>query len=240
MPLWHYLLICYMAFRLSVSLIVSLSCLANAFSQVYVKSDGNVDVDGDPGSFLLQKKYIPKNEGSKLLFKEFNWGLIYVKGRAQKNNLNIDLDENVVVFAYQDATRQLHFAGIDSVVFDKFKVIFKLAGLQGCLLVYDAGEHKIIDYKTASLKEPNYNRSLDVGNRDNLWVINDTYYLVKRTEDYFDKTLGVEELPSNKKKIAQLFNNSEEVLAFIKGKKLNFKGVEDYVLLFTEFPGSLK
>ena len=125
----------------------------------------------------------------------------------------------------KDEIRQLSFTGVDSVVFGNFKVIFKVSELRGCLLAYNVGGHSIIDHKSASLAESGYNKSLDVGNRDNKWIIKDDYYLVKVLDDYYDEDHGVSKIPSSKKKIAQLFDNTDEVSAYIKKNNLKFKTV---------------
>ena len=222
-----------------IGLVLLLISQLTSVAQEYVKPDGNLDVNGDPGSTMMQKKYIPKNEGSKLLFDEMYGGKIYVKGRGQTNDLNIDLEQKIVLFKVKNEIRQMNFSGIDSVVFGNFKVIFKLADLRGCLLAYNVGGHSIIDYKTASLDESDYNKSLDVGNRDNKWVIKDEFYLVKLIDDYYDEDYGVVKIPTSKKKISQLFNNSDEVTIFIKENSLKFKEVEDFVKLFSEYSEKL-
>jgi hypothetical protein len=211
----------------------------SSVAQEYVKTDGNLDVNGDPGSTMMQKKYIPKNEGSKLLFDDYYGGKIYVKGRSQGNDLNIDLEKKTVLFKVKNEIRELNFSGVDSVVFSKFKVIFTLGELRGCLLAYNVGVHTIIDHKTASLDESDYNKSLDVGNRDNKWIIKDEFYLVKLIDDYYDEDYGVVKIPSSKKKITQLFSNSDEVSTYIKKNNIKFKVVEDYVKLFSEYSEKL-
>ena len=209
-------------------------------AQGIVNKDGNVDVPGKPGDNILEKKYIPKNIGSQLLFERYYQGSIYFKEKAQVNNVNIDLEKNLILFEAKGNLMQLDFHEVDSVTFENFKIIFNLGDLHGCLLVYDVGPHNLINSKKAALKESDYNKSLDVGSRDNKWIITDDFYLEKYSNAYYEKDYGVIELPSSKKKFSALFLNSDVVLHYIKENKVKLDEVEDLVTLFHKYSADLR
>ncbi len=204
----------------------TLSTLVSA--QVYVKSEGSLDIDGDPGSPLFQKKYIPKTVGTKLLFDEYYNGRIYVKGSSQSHNINIDLDESAIFFDLRGEDQYLDFSAIDSIVFEKFNIVFRKGELNGCMLVYRVGNLEILNQKEAELITPNYVKSMDVGSRDNKWVIKDSYYIVRK-----GKFTPVK-LPASKKKVIKFFKDRSRAQQYIAENDLRFKDVRDYVELFSD------
>ena len=68
----------------------------------------------------------------------------------------------------------------------------------------------------------------------------DEFYLEKFSIAHYEKDYGIIKLPSNKKKVSELFVNSDEALSYIKSEKLKLDDAEDLVKLFNKFGDDLK
>jgi hypothetical protein len=223
--------------------IISILVLVVVYSSVLSQDNinqGSVQAPNKPGDSVFEKVYVPKNAGSKMLFDADYSAIVFFGDKPEKKDLNIDLEENIILYTTNGRLMQLDYIDVDSISFDNFKIIFTLGDLQGCMLVYNMGPHNLINRKTASLKESDHNKALDVGEKDNKWIVKDEFYLEKFSVAHYEKDYGIFKLPSKKKKVSELFVNSDEALSYIKSEKLKLDEAEDLVKLFDKFGDDLK
>ena len=203
-------------------------------------NQGSVQVPNKPGESVFEKVYVPKNVGSKMLFDSYYSAVVFFGDKPEKKDLNVDLEQNIILYATNGQLMQLDYIDVDSISFDNFKIVFTLGDLQGCMLVYGMGPHNLINRKMASLKESDHNKALDVGEKDNKWLVKDEFYLEKFSVAHYEKDYGIVKMPSKKKKVSELFVNSDEALNYIKSEKLKLDDAEDLVKLFDKFGDDLK
>jgi hypothetical protein len=175
--------------------------------------------------------------GSKYLYQDWKIGTIQLSGGEIKNcPINLDIKNSVVEVNTTNGIRTLPMAIVSGLIvgYENFdKQVFRNASQYKAEKVQVTGLIEVlIDSQTTLLKnyysvvkEGSYNAALDMGNNETKLVVKNRYFL------YNDGKL-VEVLPSNKKFINSLRENSKkEVEKFLDDTGLNVKRQSDLIAL---------